>query len=336
MSSLFSFASESHPVWTPFAAEIHKTVWDRVGLANVQEFVCQWADDRDEASRKRARTEKAERDRIRVEVVDHWSESLGVPRVDCYGLLPGAFEVLAPPNPVQPLPPDHQQIPLSSAAKWAGLAAIHDVYWKGDKINPWPYPADAIPPWTLPPDGQRYLEVQKAWEGSLEACDEVWPYKRTLDWASRLSKDDARVVAAWLRELAPPKPTGNLPANDGDSPDNASAATAANSVGTRTEPKPEAFQAYWLEQAGKTQQQIAEILLESATRQGTISRWIAGVKRWRDAGNKMPEITKVEPLHGKPAAIDPAKLDLGPRADHRPEHTRAKLAKISGHGWDKE
>jgi hypothetical protein len=55
---------------------------------------------------------------------------------------------------------------------------------------------------------------------------------------------------------------------------------------------------------------------------------------WKAAGNIMPEIPKAEPLDSKPPAIDPAKLDLGPRSDHRAPHQAEKLAGIQGHGWD--
>jgi hypothetical protein len=99
------------------------------------------------------------------------------------------------------------------------------------------------------------------------------------------------------------------------------------------QPRPKQVQAFWLAQAGKAQQQIAELL---STSQGTVSKWIKHVKRWRDAGNKMPEIPRTEPLDSKPTAMDPAKLDLGPRPDHRPEGQQAKLAEISGHGSQDE
>jgi hypothetical protein len=199
MAEFFSYSSESHPVWTPFAAKIHEAVWDRVGLEKVREFVRKWADPRDEASREQDRIKTTERNRIRREVVDNWSESLELPRVNCYGLLPEALEVFAPPDPVQPFPLDNRASPLSRVTKWAGLAAIHDFYWMDDKINPFPEPAPAIPPWTLPPDDESYLEVQKAWEASVTAHNEALPYKRLLDRAGRLKDTD--VVVAWLREL---------------------------------------------------------------------------------------------------------------------------------------
>ena len=94
------------------------------------------------------------------------------------------------------------------------------------------------------------------------------------------------------------------------------------------EPKPKHFQAYWFQQAGKSQAEIAEML---KTTQGTISKWVKKVENWRAAGNVMPEIPKTEPLHSKPAAIDSVKLDLGARSDHRAPRQAEKLADIQGH-----
>jgi hypothetical protein len=103
-------------------------------------------------------------------------------------------------------------------------------------------------------------------------------------------------------------------------------------------PKPEAFQAHWLSQNGYSQQRIAEMLLGSESKQGTISKWLAKVERWRMAGNKMPDLQRNESLDRKPATIDPAKLDWGARSDHRTPRQAEKLAGITGHdsGDDEE
>jgi hypothetical protein len=104
--------------------------------------------------------------------------------------------------------------------------------------------------------------------------------------------------------------------------------TAAGPVDPVAEPKPEHFQAYWFQQWGYTQKRIAELL---KTNQGTISKWLGKVERWKAAGNIIPEIPKAEPLDSKPAEMDPTKLDLGPRSDHRAPHQAEKLAGIQGH-----
>ncbi len=98
--------------------------------------------------------------------------------------------------------------------------------------------------------------------------------------------------------------------------------------GQPSAPKPKHFQAYWLDQAGRSQQEIAKML---NTTQGTISKWLKTVEKWKTAGNAMPEIPKAEPLDSKPVAIDPAKLDWGPRSDHRAPHQAEKLAGIQRH-----
>jgi hypothetical protein len=95
------------------------------------------------------------------------------------------------------------------------------------------------------------------------------------------------------------------------------------------QPSQQAFHAYWLEQCGYSQGRIAEMLKSN---QGTISKWLAKVKRWKDEGNTMPEIPQNEPLHEKPIAMDPEKLGLGRRPDGRTEGQREKLAEIQGHG----
>ncbi len=94
-------------------------------------------------------------------------------------------------------------------------------------------------------------------------------------------------------------------------------------------PKPEAFQAYMFIQYGHTQQHAAEMLKVT---QGTIAKWKKAVEKWTAAGNAIPEISQAEPMHSKPTAMSPEKLELGPRVDHRAAHQTAKLAEISGHG----
>lgn len=96
------------------------------------------------------------------------------------------------------------------------------------------------------------------------------------------------------------------------------------------EPKPDDFRACWAYQTGKTQEAIAEM---PGTSQGQVSKMLTRVERWLKAGSKMPEISGPEPLHSQPQPMDPTKLDLGPRADHRSPAQVAKLAEISGHGW---
>jgi hypothetical protein len=110
-----------------------------------------------------------------------------------------------------------------------------------------------------------------------------------------------------------------------------SQAPATGKPGEGEQPSQRAFQAYWLTQNGLSQERIAEML---HSKQGTVSKWLAKVKRWKDSGNAMPEIPQNEPLHEKPLAMDPDKIDLGRRPDGRTEGQRVKMAEIQGH--DKE
>ncbi len=184
MSSIFPFASEHHPVWSPLAVEIHTTVWDRVGLPTVQGLVRQWAD-----SCRRAQDAVKCRERARREYLEPWAESLGLCLDQCFDLLPTFFAYLPedlaprkdPPLPELPLPPDDRS--LSLAERWAGLAAIHDVYWKGDKINPWPLPAE-----------------QDDWEAWKRWLAEGSKFQQLMERVGRLADTDEPFIARWLKD----------------------------------------------------------------------------------------------------------------------------------------
>jgi len=92
------------------------------------------------------------------------------------------------PEPQSVFPLDHG--PLSLPEKWAGLAAIHDVYWKGDKINPYP----------LPPDKHDFHTWTK-WNGNS------FDYRLLMRRVGHLVDTDEPFVTQWLRdvtaELAP-------------------------------------------------------------------------------------------------------------------------------------
>ena len=90
-------------------------------------------------------------------------------------------------SPDLPLPPEHRSLSLSE--KWAGLAALHDFYWMGDKINPWP----------LPDDGHDW-EAWKRW------LAEGWSFKRLLERVGRLADTDEPFIARWLKEAAGASP----------------------------------------------------------------------------------------------------------------------------------
>jgi hypothetical protein len=201
------------------------------------------------------------------------------------------FGPVYPSDPLLPLPPDHGV--RSLVEKVASLAAIHDVYWTdGEKVNPWPEPVDDK-------DYPAWMEAVEAFEGLMKQ-------------AAQLDKGHAGVVTRWLKDVR--ETCGRLPGDD-----------AADKI---PQPKPDYFRAYWAHQAGMTQAAIAERL---DTNQGQVSRMIARVNRWLAEGNKMPEIHAPEPLHEKPLSVDPDKLDLGPRSEHRTPRQREKLAASLAH-----
>ncbi|MCC6126015.1 MAG: hypothetical protein IT426_13705 [Pirellulales bacterium] len=185
MESVFPYVLDFNPVWTPLAEEIHRIVWDDVGLPTVQGFVRQWA----ESYNREVKCRK----RIREEVVTHWAESLELSEVDCIHLIPKAFSSSYDPSwPELPLPPGHRL--LSPEEKWSCLAAIHDAYRiDGDKINPWPEPPDE--PLRSPTD-RADIGPFKAW-----LFDGGWDFRMLLQRAANLADTAEPVVSRWLLEV---------------------------------------------------------------------------------------------------------------------------------------
>jgi hypothetical protein len=108
------------------------------------------------------------------------------------------------------LPPDHRS--LSLAEKWAGLAAIHDAYWKGDKIDPLPKPTENwdltewLPLW---PDNVTWRRTDvEAW--GKWCTDGGSTYHRLIARVGKLADADKPFVDEWLRDVkagsAPDKP----------------------------------------------------------------------------------------------------------------------------------
>src|SRR5204862_226953 len=143
MSGLLPFAAGPHPIWTPFSRKIHDAVWDSVGLEEVQESVRRWAQSYDHEGEAQATREHVkaawERGMSGAEDIEALINSLGEPESTGQLLLPPWTQPgPACPDVELPLPPGHKS--LSADERCAGLAAIHDVFFKGDKINPWPRP----------------------------------------------------------------------------------------------------------------------------------------------------------------------------------------------------
>ncbi len=158
---LFPFACETHPLWISLAEEIHAAVWDRVGLLKVQVIIRQWADEwkrqqgelhaRTLSDWKQGRDEAEEIERELTADIDRQLSNSRLPPSILADLTKRRESLIAerrrtpfpysPPDPPLPLPPEDNKV-YSLPEKWAGLAAIHDVYWRGEKISPWPIPLD--------------------------------------------------------------------------------------------------------------------------------------------------------------------------------------------------
>lgn len=92
------------------------------------------------------------------------------------------------------------------------------------------------------------------------------------------------------------------------------------------QPSKNALTAYrvWLV-TGKTQNELAEMLTKELRRfvcQGTVSRWIDQAQRWLEAGNVLPDLSPSP--NKKPLPMDPERIDLGQRQDHRSERQRER------------
>jgi len=210
MAGVFTFASEPHPVWTPFAAEIHKAVWDDVGLEKVREFVHQWMKSYESAwdaasSRRCMRTEQAtnqpSQPRVRAEVIEHWAESLGLSEDDCSQRLPTVlFGPLLPelPFPELPLPLPHRR--LSEPERWAVLAAIHDYYLPDEQISPWPREQldGPVPTWQDERDYEQHREEEKKRMAEDLAGVHYWRLVARVD---ELTEYDKPVIEGWLVDV---------------------------------------------------------------------------------------------------------------------------------------
>ncbi len=105
-----------------------------------------------------------------------------------------------------------------------------------------------------------------------------------------------------------------------------------------TEPFSDDYRAYWANQTGLTQTEVAEKLSETLGRpvaQGQVSRMLSRVEKWIAAGNTVPSIEALPQLAEKPMSMDSRTIDIGARLDHRPEHLREKRTSIENDGWDK-
>lgn len=89
------------------------------------------------------------------------------------------------------------------------------------------------------------------------------------------------------------------------------------------EPLPHAIQAYRLSfMLGRTQQAIADLMTCELGRpvcQGMVSRWLAAVREYVQAGGILPNSANLPPTqhHNREIPVDPSTIDLGARQDRR-------------------
>ena len=199
MSSILPFASGHHPVWSPIAGEIHDAIWDRVGREIVQGFVQEWASNWVNEFNATESSQQESLARVRQEL--HYPDDQTLPLIA--NNLPydrqmqqaiDAILTWQPKLPALPLPPSHS--PRSVAEKWAGLAAVHDVFdLTGDKVLPWP----------LPKDDQDLAALTEWIRGEGGA------YQVLLRKAGELTETYAEPVRRWLEDVKKATPPVPLP-----------------------------------------------------------------------------------------------------------------------------
>ena len=123
-----------------------------------------------------------------------------------------------------------------------------------------------------------------------------------------------------------------LPATDTDTQEHTVAQGGPGARKTLKQPSNDAFTAYRAGLAtGKNQTELAQLLTNEWRRtvyQGNVSRWLDQVKSWLEAGNVLPDLSP--PAYKKPLAMDPDRIDLGERQDHRSERQRERRNSDAG------
>ncbi|MEZ6081213.1 MAG: hypothetical protein R3C09_28525 [Pirellulaceae bacterium] len=185
MSGILPFADVYHPIWSPVANEIHAAIWDHAGLEIVQGFVRKWASAwvAKVSAAEAARQQKFAFARKALHFPDDKTLNLIADNLpDDWQLKEALWD---PELPELPLPPSSHS-PRSLAEKWAGLAAVHDVFdLSGDKVLPWPLPEDnqdlvALREWMRGEGGAYQVLLRKVSE-LPETVTYVAPIRRWLE-----------------------------------------------------------------------------------------------------------------------------------------------------------
>lgn len=189
MSGILPFADVYHPIWSPVANKIHAAIWDHVGLEVVQGFVQEWASKWVNDFNTPDPAQQESLARVRQEL--HYPDDETLPLLadnlpDDWQLKEALWQ---PKLPALPLPPSHSSCSLPE--KWAGLAAVHDVFdLTGDKVLPWSPPEDdhdiiAFTEWNRG-EGGAYQELLRKVSKLPETKTYVVPIRR---WLTDVSRD---------------------------------------------------------------------------------------------------------------------------------------------------
>ena len=195
--------SDLHNKLISLAEEIHDAVWDRMGLATVQEYVRQWAEEwqsrADSAAAAKEETWAAYEglEQVALEVwhrmdfsPDITDSERDIEYLKMFRKHGRKSPLSCPKLPELPLPTCEQQgqpLPTrrerSPAEKWAALAAVHDEFYLGAPILPWPLPdnedLEAMTDW-MRGDGGTFM--------MLMGC------------ARGLTDHEANCIARWLKD----------------------------------------------------------------------------------------------------------------------------------------
>jgi len=212
MAEFFAVASEADAVavWSLLADKIHEAVWQRVGLEKVQGFVRQWAGDwnQQQESRQQAQDDWRRKAKQLIEAASKRYEKQGEGFVvSPFPLEPAPGSTLPEVRMVGvPYPPDLEWlIPLlhrkyDVPEQWAVMAAIHDYYYPGEQISPWPRE-----------QFEQRLEDRNDLEQDSEEAKKLivedvegFYYWRHVARVDRLTEYNKPVIESWLKEVAPP------------------------------------------------------------------------------------------------------------------------------------
>jgi hypothetical protein len=145
------------------------------------------------------------------------------------------------------------------------------------------------------------------------SVSDAWAFHQKYD-LKRPGKSTALRATTKPENVTPESTTAALP-NPENVGEGAEPPKTAQTTKPKKGPSKKAFAAYRLVKIqGRTQ---AEAAKELYVNQSTVSRWVKSVDEFLVAGGVLPDEMRAEPSRRKPSAMDPSKLDQGPRLDRR-------------------